>query len=578
MKKNYLSVGLLVLSSFGLFACNNDKPSNNSTNQTKYIDVDPLQIEGFDNQYLPVKEKIVKRQGNINVCLEFDGTEEAYKSVAQEYMRLHGGSVNVSIKEYTGAYSDYITNQMNTLDIVQGNFINNIENYCLNMYQDIYKENPYAGKNSDDEINYWSDVLTEEAYVSSKSATNATYILNSENLQTAWFVNKTALNEAVEYGYNVRNENNEIVNPRTWDELIQLCEAMYQAGYKHPLGISLNDESIDSIQFTWLLRVYGDFYYRNEYKNIVTNSGYEYDPTDKNPETDGDWSIKDTVFYNSLLDDRQGDDRPYIQGSQNKTNYVGATSGKYKEFLEQLYKMRKYLASDASQTNYSLNEVRNRFAYQTRGKENSPQIILDYAGEGLLFAKSKNIDYDFFDYPRMISEGNYIDEGTIVRDVGGNGGYLSIIKSGKSNEQVNLSLDFIMFLMSPYGQTVYYDALSKTNFAPKGLTTVINDYVVVPSEWESFFRTDKISFNGLVDENPYVISYLRGIGGMNETKDALKNLMRGLLSDVGEDEKSVSEVQTEWQKAYLNAWNGYCDKVGYNKESYKRPGSDVTGK
>ena len=96
-------------------------------------------------------------------------------------MRLHGGSVNVSIKQYTGNYSDYITNQMNTLDIVQGNFINNIVNYCLNMYQDIYKENPYAGTNSEGDINYWGDVLTEEAYVSSKSATNATYILNSEN-------------------------------------------------------------------------------------------------------------------------------------------------------------------------------------------------------------------------------------------------------------------------------------------------------------------------------------------------------------------------------------------------------------
>ena len=178
MKRKYLLVNLLLLSSFGLFACGKQE---NSGNQTKYINVDPLEIEGFNKQYLPVKDKILKRQGNINICLEFDGAEEAYQKVANEYMRLHGGSVNVSIKQYTGNYSDYITNQMNTLDIVQGNFINNIENYCLNMYQDIYKENPYAGTNSEGDINYWGDVLTEEAYVSSKSATNATYILNSEN-------------------------------------------------------------------------------------------------------------------------------------------------------------------------------------------------------------------------------------------------------------------------------------------------------------------------------------------------------------------------------------------------------------
>ncbi len=575
MNKKCLLSSILALAGLALASCSSD---SQSTTGGKYIDVDPLQIEGFNSQYLPVKDKIVKRQGNINICLEFDGAEEAYQSVADEYMRLHGGSVKVNIKSYTGTYSDYIVNQMNTLDIVQGNYINNIENYCLNMYSNIYKENPYAGKNSDGDINYWSDVLTEEAYVSSKSATNATYILNSENLQTAWFVNKTALEEAGKHGYNVKDSAGNLATPSTWDELIDLCEAMVQAGYTHPLGISLNDESIDSIQFTWLLRVYGDYYYRNEYKRIVTNDGYEYDPTDKNPETDGDWSYKDTVFYNSLLDEREGDERPYIQGSQNKTDYVGANSGKYKEFLTQLHKMRRYLSSDASQTNYSLNEARNRFAYQTKGKTDSPQIVLDYAGEGLLYAKSDKIDYDFFDYPKMISEGGYIDEGTIVRDVGGNGGYLSILKSGKSNDQVNLSLDFIQFFMSPYGQTVYYDALSKTSFAPKGLTTVINDYVLVPTQWESFFKTDKISFNGLVDENPYVISYLRGIGSLSETKDGLKDVMRGLLSDTGSDELTVEQAQAEWGKDYLAAWNAYCDKVGYNKESYKKPGSEVTGK
>ncbi len=575
MKKKCLLIGVLALAGTLLAACGEEGAASS---QTRYIDVDPLQIEGFNSQYLPVKDKILKKQGNINICLEFDGTEEAYQKVANEYMRLHGGSVSVNIKQYTGNYSDYIVNQMNTLDIVQGNYINNIENYCLNMYSNIYKENPYAGKDEYGDVNYWSDVLTEEAYVSSKSATNATYILNSENLQTAWFVNKTAMNEAVNHGYNVKDENGNVTTPRTWDELIGLCEAMYKAGYEHPLGISLNDDSIDAIQFTWLLRVYGDYYYRNEYKRIVTSDDYEYDPTDQNPETDGDWSYKDTVFYNSLLDEREGEDRPYIRGSQKKTDYVGAKSAKYKEFLEQLYKMRKYLSSDASQTNYSLNNVRNYFAYQNRGKADSPQIVLDYAGEGLLYAKSDKIDYDFFDYPKMVSEGGYIDEGTIVRDVGGNGGYLSIIKSGKSNEQVNLSLDFIQFFMSPYGQTVYYDALSQTSFAPKGLTTVINDYVLVPSLWESFFKTDKISFTGLVDENPYVISYLRGIGNMSETKDGLKDVMRGLLSDTGEDELSVEEAQNEWANDYLGAWNTYCNKVGYNKDSYKTPGSEVTGK
>lgn len=553
--------------------------TNNSENGGKgqYIDVDPLQIENFNEQYLPVKDKILRKQGNINLCLQFDGTEDAWQALANEYQRLHGNSVRVNLKTYTGNYSDYIVNQMNTLDIVHGNLLTNIENYCTNMYQYIYKENPYAGKDDDGNVNYWSDVLNEEAYVSSQSASNATYILNSENLQTAWFINKDALNEAAKQGYNKKDSNGDVANPETWDELIDCLEGMYKAGYKHPLGISLNDESIDGFQFTWLLRVYGDYYYRNEYKNIVINDNYQYDPQDKAPESDGDWSYKETVFYNSILDNRSGSERPYIQGTSKKTDYVGALSNKYKEFLSQLEKMKKYIASDASDTNYSLNNARGYFAYQTRGKENSPQVFLDYAGEGLLFAKSDKINYDFFDYPKMVSAGGYIDDNSIIRDVGGNGGYLSIIRNGKSDNQVNLSLDFLKFVMSPYGQTIYYDALSKTSYAPKGLTTVINDYVVVPEAWESFFKTDKIQFNGLVDENPYVQNFLRNLGNMSESKTALRTLMRGLLSDTGSDKKTIEQVQQGWNEALFSSWDSYCLKVGWNKNSYKNPGSDVTG-
>ena len=45
--------------------------------------------------------------------------------------------------------------------------------------------------------------------------------------------------------------------PVTWNDLISLCENMEKAGYTNPLGITLCDASIESLQFTWLLRVYG---------------------------------------------------------------------------------------------------------------------------------------------------------------------------------------------------------------------------------------------------------------------------------------------------------------------------------
>lgn len=567
MKKKLLALLMAATMAAGLIGCGK---SVGGSAEGKIEKVDALEIAGFDSAYTPDFANVTQQEGQIDVVIIFDGTEKGWEALAKEYERIQGGYVTVKLDtSYIGTsiYTDKLRSEVQgdtSWDIVQGNLIGGelIQTYCMNMNSWITENNAYAGAGR-----MWKDVLTENAYITDVSGANSNcYILNSENLQTAWFVNTVALQAAADKGY--KNAEGKAENPITWDDMMNLCEKMVEAGYSSPLGIALSDDSITANQFAWLLRVYGDQYYRQEYANVFAIEGdvgyieneYELDLTATNPEADADFNISDTRLYNSILDD-----------SISNFSYVGANSDKFAEFIGQFYKMRDYLRVDAA--NMTLEDMRNMFMTQSKGKE-SPQIMLDYAGSGLNFIASEAADYeiDFYDYPAFV--GDYVDEDTIVRDVGGNGGYLSCVR--KDDAQNELNKDFLKFVMSPYGQSVYYDALSKSGSTVKGITTVKTDTVVVPQEWEEFFATDKISFNGLVDTNMYVSNLVMYIGTAKvESQTVGKNLWKQYLTGTGKDVISTEDFQSEWHDALMEGWKITCKSVGYNEECYMYPGKET---
>ena len=369
---------------------------------TDTIRVEPLDLgSDFNPAYYPVKEKIMQREGKIDVVIVFNGLQPGWRALAREYERLHSGAVTVKLYEdnyssatYKDALTYQITNKNTDWDIVQGNIVSSLINkYCINMYTYVNGRNAYAGNKT------WSNVIEEDAYITDKTGTNtSTYIMNSESLLTAWFVNTVALQAAGEQGYT--NKNGEAGNPVTWDDLINLCDCMQKAGYSNPLGISLTKDSIGEYTFSWLLRVYGDYYFRNEYEGIMKNKNYVYDPTSENPENDINYAIDYTWLFNKVLD-------------ESSEKYIGPKSAKFKEFIGQFDKMKSYLPAGAKQT--TMEEMRNRFQTQTNGKSD-PQIILDYSGSGLGFLSSEtsNFKIDFFDYPQMVSEGKFVPENTCL--------------------------------------------------------------------------------------------------------------------------------------------------------------------
>ena len=569
MKKKLTAITAMMLAmGFVLGSCGGSSGGDNSQGQgagsdsTTSVgggnsDFKLLELDGFNADHYPEMANIKQQEGKIDVVILFDGTEKGWEAVADEYMRIHEGvavdlNSTYTASDYPAKLNSEVTGGKTDWDIVQGNLFNgnNLAAYCFDMTSLIDTENPYAGAGY-----YWNDVLERNAYITDQSGKNTTIrIINTEGLQTAWFVNDVAFAAAVEQGY--LNEAGKAEKPVTWDDLMTLCDCMQKAGYSNPLGISINKDSVNASQFTWLLRVYGDYYYRSEYGNIMIDDNYDVDLSSQNPEAEANCVVRDTKLYNVILDESSGD-------------YVGATSDKFKDFLSQFGKMKKYLAADAGTV--SMDQMRDRFRQQSKGNS-SPQIMLDYAGSGLAFKKAETDSFtmDYFDYPVMVSE--YIDrEETLLRDVGGNGGYLSIVSHGVS--QNSLNVDFMKFVMSPYGQSIYYKALNENNIVPKGLTTVIPELVVVPQEWNAFFQdTSKISFTGLSDSNPFVSALIRDMNGEAISTAKAIELWNNYLV-LGTE--SVDGFAGEWQDALEEDWKEFCRKNNWNVNCYKYPGKDT---
>ena len=561
--KKLMALAMCCSTIFSVAACGgggDTSESGNSGGNSGKITAKPLTVaelgEGFNATYLPDASQINQFSGKIDVRLDFEGTQPGWQALADEYERLQGNGVIVDVdatlsgSTYTQRLNSELTNINTDWDIVEGNLgYGSTKKHCIDMYSSIASYNPYCGKDVQ-----WSSVLQSAAY-KTKEADNSgeSYILNSEVMQTCWFVNDVALAAAAEKGY--VNADGEAGYPIEWNDLILLCEKMEEAGYTNPLGITLCDASIDSLQFTWLLRVYGDYYYRQFYKYIMAGEvGSVWEDYDKKatvPEANSSYGVKFAKLLNILFDK----ECKFGEG------YVGYTSEVYLDFVGQLAKMKGHLMKNVSSTEFAA--LRDQFETQSDGKS-SPQILLDYQGFGINYEKAESDTFSlgYFDYPQMVS-GTYtkgdkkgekiVESGTITRDIGGNGGFLSVINHLGDSAQNELNKDFIKFVMSPYGQTIYYKGLAAAGEVPKGLSSVKNELVVIPQEWSAFFTESNktIKFSGDVDANPFLSWGVRYGNGYTATQKVMKEYWRNLLMEglAADQVLTVPAFAAKWETA-----------------------------
>lgn len=576
-------IGALLLSSLSLslVACGKEDTgkTNGGTIQADLLSKTQLG-EGFDESYLPAKEKIEQRSGVIDVNLDLEGESAGWDAVAREYERLQGGAVKVNVDKtrsgsaYQEALQQQLQNPKTDWDIVQGNLGGSYTfSNCINLSSYGREKNYYLGLDQNGEGREWKSVCDDITFLNVESGRpDDVYMLNSENMQTCFFVNEVALQAAKNQGW--KNQSGKGDYPETWDDLIALCAAMEKAGYTNPLGMSLSDASIHSGELSWLIRIYGDYFYRQFYYYSANSHGWEnYDPTAMNPESALGYTTVNAVIANLMFDE---DTLEHY--SENDYGYIGfgnpdqnkRASDIAKDFISNFLKMKGHFVQNVSREQ---KDIREEFRLQTAGKA-SAQIFLDYLGNGLSF-KKKDADFSlgYFDYPTMGSE--LVDSSTLTRDIGGNGGFLSIVSHPGNPSQTALNKDFLEFFLSPYGQTVYYQGLATSDTAtPKGLTTVNNSLVSIPSRWKDYFSSTSstIKFNGNVDGNPFLSWGVRYFKGMSESERQISDCWKGLLMEgIGSGTLNVDQFCEKWGAAIYTDFKSYCSSNGWKADDYKNP-------
>ena len=527
----------------------------NDSSQSTGGSVDIEETYGIDEEYLPVASP-KSYSGKVDVHLVFGDTQPAWKKVVEEYNRFQP-KVRVTLTNHTSAeYGDLLRQEVaagdSDWDIFHGNYIGaTVDRYAYDIYGDISTRNYYAGGK------IWKTVLEKNAYTTGTDGRKMTYIMNSESLLTAWFINEEAFKSA-----GVVDESGQAKIPATWDELLDACQKLKAAGYSAPLGIGGSNDSITYSQFCWLLRVYGDQYFRDMlqkiqpvkgdfcYSSLFEANPFVLDLNAEQPESEDNYLVNVSRLYWTILDETSED-------------FCGPKSAKYGEFIANLAKMKEYVSSAFA--TLSLEEARANFV-ANREDKTSPVILLDYLGSGLYIKNSlqsagdRKFTLGMFDYPYMT--GDYVNT-DFVRDVGGNGGYLSIMD--QNGTQNAATLDFLKFFMSPYGQSVYYSALLESNATPMGISTVKN--FKIPDEWNDIFNNGKVTFTGLCDSNPYTACMLWTVQGRATVTQANAEYIRKLFAG----EYAVADYQNAWQNALQKEYQAYFKEMGMKSDCYRHP-------
>ena len=109
------------------------------------------------------------------------------------------------------------------------------ENKFVDFAEYLTMENPYMGK-------IWMDGLEPASY-RSNGPNQEIFCLNIDSVQILWFYNKNIFEEVG------------VQPPKDWDELIEICAKLKEAGYI-PLALAGDTQSFWEMTTGWLFRIY----------------------------------------------------------------------------------------------------------------------------------------------------------------------------------------------------------------------------------------------------------------------------------------------------------------------------------
>jgi ABC-type glycerol-3-phosphate transport system substrate-binding protein len=422
------------------------------------------------------------------------GAEAAWKAVGDAYMKKRPDvKVVVDMKPSEG-YGEWVQNVYNTAnptaDIVAGNMAGSMAyGKSINFMEYVDLKSPYSSGSWKDQFNFGAQKL---------ESSGESIFLSLESVQVFWVYNKDIFAKAG------------VQPPKTWNELISVCQKIQAAGYQ-PIAMAGDFDSFWSGAMGWVSRIYADQATRSMINVYRAQPGdYNYDP-----DIDGIWKYDPTDPYNdepsrvnvnwvrvfkAIVD---GVYKPDSQGMRTIWENLAKVFPEYaggdsmfgtKDAMPLFYQGKAAMAMNGG---WFLMQFKNDMAKLAAGQEitSNNQAITGVA----------KFDIGTFNMPTIEGPGIESKVRTIEIPVG----FLSAIKKDKAHD--DLVVDFLMFLSSAEGMSAFLNAGLANGYNVSGPSLVYG--VTLPPDIQSMF--DNLEFIGNADKefNIAVNWGMQGSGG-----------------------------------------------------------------
>ncbi len=206
--------------------------------------------------------------GTITISmLARPGSVQGWNEVIKAYTAMHPNvNVVLDLKPEEG-YGDWISNIVRTenpaVDIAEFNWGDYTSVKMIDWGEYLDQDSPYSDGT-------WAEQFDQSGVTAAISGNLETVSFFST--QVMWMYNKEIFEEVG------------VQPPKTWDELVTVCEKLYEAGYQ-PIAMDGNYMSYVSRTMSWLAQIYNDQVSRSLINVIRAQEGdYCYDP-----DVDGVW-------------------------------------------------------------------------------------------------------------------------------------------------------------------------------------------------------------------------------------------------------------------------------------------------
>lgn len=503
MKKKVLAIFMAALTATAMVgtvavqAEEADAQTEDTTETEKNAD-DEEESEGAD-----VDVATGTDENTITICTTNDpGKEAAWTALANAYMEKHPDIKVVVDLKASENYDQWVqtafTSEEPTADIVNINLAGDAKKgESINYMEYIDNDSPYSDGTWGEQFDVSKQTIN--------MADNSFDALSLDTVQVIWLYNADIFKEVG------------VEAPTTWDELIDVCGKIQEAGYQ-PIAIDGDYNSFYAQTMGWLAQIYEDQTNRSDVEITRAQEGdFCYDP-----DIDGEWSYDPSDPYNDDADHvtqnpvrafaavkdgiRRGDTDgmkavwtnfakvfPEYAGGDSffGTNFNGAKT----LFYQGKAAMMVNLASGVVEYNNDMKAL------------DSGEEVED--SEGNAIENVQKFTLGTFNMPSM--EGDVFE--AKVRTIEVSNGFVGCISKDQTHD--DKVVDFLMYYSSSEGQSVYIDAGLEDGMVPAGMSLVYD--VSYPDEIQNAFDSLELIGNVQKDFNNQLA---RGIG---ESADNFRN-------------------------------------------------------